>query len=95
MLGDMFELGADELPLHREIGEYVSDKNIDILITIGNLSKEMASAAENANGVTKVVSFEANEPAIEYIKSIIEKNDTVLIKASNSMKFSEIVDALK
>ena len=55
----------------------------------------MASAAENANGVTKVVSFEANEPAIEYIKSIIEKNDTVLIKASNSMKFSEIVDALK
>lgn len=95
ILGDMFELGADELPLHREIGEYVSDKNIDILITIGNLSKEMASAAENANGVTKVVSFEANEPAIEYIKSIIEKNDTVLIKASNSMKFSEIVDALK
>lgn len=95
ILGDMFELGSDDLMLHREIGDYVSGKNIDILITVGNMSKETAFGAENSDGDTEVVSFDDNGSATEYIKSIIKENDTVLIKASNSMKFSEIVDALR
>ena len=38
ILGDMLELGEFEEDIHREVGKYLNGK-VDILITIGNLSK--------------------------------------------------------
>ncbi len=41
ILGDMFELGENEKELHREVGEYAAGKNIDVLICVGELSRNM------------------------------------------------------
>ena len=46
ILGDMGELGADELAMHREVGAYAAFKNTDVLVCIGALSKDMAEAAK-------------------------------------------------
>ena len=39
--------------------------------------------------------FDNNTDAIKFLKGIIKPGDHILMKASNSMKFKEIVDALR
>ena len=46
LLGDMGELGADEVEMHREVGEYAVSKDIDVLLCVGDLSAHMANAAK-------------------------------------------------
>ena len=48
ILGDMFELGENEINLHHEIGAYAVEIGIDVLVCIGSLSKHMAAGAEKA-----------------------------------------------
>ena len=40
ILGNMYELGEDEKNLHYDVGQYIGTKNIDVLITIGDLARE-------------------------------------------------------
>ena len=93
VLGDMLELGEFSEALHKKIGEEVSKNNIDILITVGKLGKLINDTADNSN--LKKYHFDNNEEAIKKIKSIMENKDIVLVKASNAMKFIEIVEAIK
>ena len=88
VLGDMFELGEFAEPLHEAVGKEIKD--IDILITVGELSKLISKTAHTK----EKYEFQTNEEAIEKIKSIIEKDDAILLKASNSMKFEDIVEAI-
>ena len=39
--------------------------------------------------------YDTKEEAIEMLKSIIKKDDYILVKASNNMKFDEIVKSLE
>ena len=61
------------------------------MITVGNLAKYIN---ENAN-ISNKFHFNSNEEAINRIKNIIQPQDAILLKASNSMKFGEIVESLK
>ena len=90
VLGDMLELGSYSEKLHKDVGHLV-DKNIDILITVGKEAKNI-SKCSTAN---EIYEFDNNNQAIEKIKSIITKDDVILLKASNGMKFNEIADSLK
>ena len=94
ILGDMLELGKFSKELHEQVGKYVIDNDIDILITVGNEAKYIGSVAKKELN-DKVFSFNNNKDAINKIKEIIKPNDTIFIKASNGMKFSEIVNELK
>ncbi len=90
LLGDMKELGTDELKLHKEVGAYAKEKGIDLLIAVGELSKATAEGfGENA------VYFDTVEDCIARITDLLKEGDAVLIKASHSMHFEKIVDALK
>ncbi len=93
VLGDMLELGDYSKELHEKVGIEVSKNNIDILITVGKEAKNIAKIAKE-NGTKQIYMCENNKDAIEQIKKIVEKEDTILIKASNSMHFKEIVEAL-
>ena len=93
ILGDMLELGDYAKELHEKVGIEVAKNNIDILITVGKEAKNIANKAQQ-NGVKQVYICENNKEAIEKIRKIIKKEDTILVKASNSMHFKEIVDSL-
>ena len=93
VLGDMLELGEFSKELHEKVGKVVADNNIDILITVGNESKNIANIAKE-NGIEHIYEFDNNKDAIDKLKKILAVDDTVLIKASNSMNFKEIVDSL-
>lgn len=96
VLGDMFELGEYAKDLHQKVGCEVAKNNIDILICAGENAKYIASKAEE-EGMNKenIYYFEDKNEIIKLLQKMITKDDVVLFKASNGMKFFEIVDKLK
>ena len=89
VLGDMLELGEYSKQLHEKVGLEV-DENIDLLITIG---KEAKYIAEKSNAKQKL-EYDNLQDAIDKIKEIENKNDAILLKASNGMKLFEIASAI-
>ena len=93
VLGDMLELGEFSNTLHEKVGEEVIKNNVDVLITVGKEARNIANVAKNKK--IEIYEFESNQDAISKLKKIIKKEDTILVKASNSMNFKEIVNAFK
>ena len=88
VLGDMGELGEEEIQYHRDLGEYIYKKNSQIkLITIGNLSENISNSCNGKH-------FSTIEEAVSYIKNNVSKSTKIFLKASRSMKFERIIDLL-
>ena len=91
VLGDMLELGEISKSAHLEVGE-TSGENADILFTCGNLAKFINKGAESKGIVSKHLES-LDELCAELVKTL-KKGDTVLFKASQSMKFENLVAAV-
>lgn len=92
VLGDMLELGEFSKKLHEKVGEEIVKNKIDILITVGVEAKNIAQIAKE--GSIHTIKCNTNDEAIKEIKKIKKQDDCILIKASNSMHFDEIVNAI-
>lgn len=90
VLGDMLELGEYSKELHEKVGVEVHKNNIDVLITVGNYSKYIFDMA-NSLGIENSYHFINNSEAIIFLKQFLKSKDVVLLKASHSMKFNEIL----
>ncbi len=85
ILGDMFELGEEELTMHADVGAYAARAGVDRLICIGQLSQAMGQ------GYGSAFYFPDKESFFKAFSPADFAEDTVLIKASHSMGFQEIV----
>lgn len=94
LLGDMLELGAEEEKLHYEVGRSGAQKAIDIMICIGRLSKNTAQGVRDTSN-KDVYYFEDKASFMKEASSILEANDTILIKASNGSGFKELLEFLQ
>lgn len=94
VLGNMLELGEYTKELHEKVGEEVIKNKLDILITIGEYAEEIANKAKEL-GMKEIFKFKDIENATEYIKFNMRSGDLILLKASNSMNFSKILDEIK
>lgn len=92
VLGDMLELGDFSKKLHEGVGNAVVENKVDILIAIGQEAKSIAQIAIENN--VETYEYTDNNSAISKLKEILEPEDAVLVKASNSMNFKEIVSAI-
>lgn len=94
VLGDMGELGEDEIRYHKELGAYINlHKNLKpevVVISIGNLSKYITDEIKNCNSKH----FDTIEAAVDYIKEQIPQDSKIFLKASRSMKFERIIEGL-
>ena len=95
ILGDMGELGDDEIRYHKELGIYInSHKNLtdDIMVlSIGNLSKYITDEVKKCYSKH----FETIEDAVDFIKNNVIKQRKIFLKASRSMKFERVIEELK
>lgn len=88
ILGDMKELGTQETELHRQTGEYAKQLGVDLVLAAGPLAKELALGAQGEW-------FDGVEQLKSALPALINEGDTVLVKASHSMHFEQIVEFLK
>lgn len=96
VLGDMLELGDFAKELHEKVGEEVVKNNIDILVTVGENAKNIATKAIELNmQKNNIYQFNTNAEAIKCLKTILKPLDALLLKASNGMKFIQILEELK
>ena len=100
ILGDMFELGDQENDMHAQVGEYAVTHGVDVLICIGELSKNMYARAleiteENKQGNQEIYHFQTKEEAMEQLPNILQSQDAILIKASHGMQLEKIVEHLQ
>lgn len=93
ILGDMGELGETAERLHFETGVHAAEKGIELIVACGALSRSTAEGAERAGG--KAVYFAEKEALLAALPGLIEAGDAVLVKASHSRKFEDVVEALK
>lgn len=95
VIGDIMNLGNISEDVHKEIGSYVKELNINKLITVGSRSKDVAiSAREAGMAEDKVFSFDNVDSAGRFLQSRLEKNDIVLINGSAAIEMEKIVKEL-
>lgn len=93
VLGDMFELGDYSKELHSKVGEEVVKNQIDILICAGENAKYIVEEAKKKGMKNDCIFYFENAEEIEkFIPKIWENGDAILFKASNGMKFFNIVE---
>lgn len=94
LLGDILEMGDYAEKAHYELGRFIAESGIDVLVTAGSNMKHLAQGAQDG-GMSDVKAFDKTLGVCEYIKDKLKKGDAVLVKASHGMNFSEVYRAIK
>jgi UDP-N-acetylmuramoyl-tripeptide--D-alanyl-D-alanine ligase len=92
VIGDMRELGPYSEEAHRNVGKKVSETGINVLITVGELAKDIARGAEEA-GMSKdfIFSFSKPEEAGLFLQDRMETGDLIFVKGSQGIRCEKIV----
>ncbi len=93
VLGDMLELGKASPDAHREIGRTAARLGVDLLITVGTLSKFIGDGARYAGmSSDRTVEAGSNAEAAALLRERSQNGDAILIKGSRAMKMEEILE---
>ena len=95
ILGDMGELGTDEVALHEGVGVHAGHCKIDACICVGPLAAHIAKKASETNPDLTVIQENDLESLLKNLNTYVKKGDTILVKASHFMKFENVVKALQ
>lgn len=99
VLGDMLELGIESPALHRSVGEYLADKKIDLLLTVGMKAAQIAVGARQKgmckNAILQNYEVENLRETANQLKSVLQEGDVLLIKASRCVGAEKILEYLK
>ena len=92
VLGDMAELGKESASLHLETGRAAGAAGLDLLVTVGNVSRNIGFGAIEAGMESgRTVHFMDKEEAAGFLIKNLKAGDTVLVKGSRRMKMEEII----
>ncbi|MFB7302492.1 UDP-N-acetylmuramoyl-tripeptide--D-alanyl-D-alanine ligase [Heyndrickxia sporothermodurans] len=94
VLGDMLELGENEIQFHKEVGSILNPEKIHYVFTYGELGKYIAESASEQFPPTRVFHFSDKQELIQSLKSIIKGDEWILVKGSRGMKLEEVVKSL-
>ena len=92
VLGDMLELGKHSKKLHKAISKNINNTSINSVNVVGKYIKE---TYKNLNKNKKGLILKKNSEIINLIKSNINNNDYLMIKASNSTGLNKLANNLK
>lgn len=90
VLGDMLDLGIDEISFHQKISVLIDKLKLDRLYTFGNLSQHF-------HDFNQVIGqhFETKEALLQAIKPWLNQNSTILFKAAHALAFDQLISQLK
>lgn len=93
VMGDMLELGPVEGALHREAGKRAAAAGVQVLLTVGTLSRQCAESARRA-GVPEVHQYPDSTQCAAAIAGFLREGDLIVVKGSRGMSMEKVVDAL-
>jgi UDP-N-acetylmuramyl pentapeptide synthase len=93
VLGDMLELGPDEVRFHEEVGARARTAGVDVLVTVGPRAEHIGTAFAGRDGGW----FSAADAraAATMVPGLLEPGDTVLVKASRGVGLEVVAQALE
>lgn len=95
ILGDMLDLGALSDDAHRELGRDIPGFGVDLLLTLGPLTKSVGkSALEAGMPAPNVRSFDSIERLSEFLDGELESGDVVLFKGSQALELDRVASGL-
>lgn len=95
VLGDMGELGENEEKLHEEVGEFAGGLQLDVLYTVGTLTRGLSQKAREVNPRLVTRHFDTLEELLPVLMEATAPGDTVLVKASHFMRFEKIIEEFR
>ncbi len=95
VLGDILELGDVSWQCHYDTGTEIAEKNLQIIVTVGQEMKALAKAVIDSGAGIAVCSFDANKEAIQWLLENVSEGDAILVKGSRGMHEEEVVKALR
>jgi UDP-N-acetylmuramoyl-tripeptide--D-alanyl-D-alanine ligase len=94
--GEMLELGEQGAELHRKCGGEIAAMNIDRLIGIRGLARELVAGAVEAGMSPEHAHYcETPDAAAEVLLSLKAPGDLVLIKASRGVRAERVIERLR
>ncbi|PIG92648.1 UDP-N-acetylmuramoyl-tripeptide--D-alanyl-D-alanine ligase [Gloeocapsopsis sp. IPPAS B-1203] len=90
VLGAMKELGERSRQLHQEVGNLVSQLNIDLLIVL--VDGEDAEAIATSAVEIPTECFSNHENIVKRLREVVKEGDRILVKAAHSVGLDRIVN---
>lgn len=101
VLADMKELGEQAVQMHTALLTSLNPEVLDTLICYGDLIEELAQLASQIFPIGKVYFFKKNNQEDQFaamqakLADVLQPQDQVLLKGSNSMNLAQLVEALE
>jgi len=86
-MADMLELGESAEKEHKNIGEEISKRGFEYLLTYGELTK---FTHDSANIKVKI-HYDQKNILAEYAAELAAEGDIILVKGSRGMKMEDVV----
>ena len=93
IIGDMFELGKHTDAHHRVLGEYISEKKPNLVLTLGNYTN-ITSDICKSNGIESY-HFDSHDKIINSLNTYLTSGDVIYIKGSRGMKMDKILRGIE
>ena len=94
LLGDILELGSYSKEIHEKIGNYILNKNIDVVILVGNEVKYIENILKN-NNFNNVKRFDKESDTYNFLDDFLSEGDILLIKGSHGINLINVVNYLR
>ncbi len=94
VLGDMTDLGPDEVRYHKEIGAMLTAPEIYKVFAYGTLARHIASEAGKGQPPGRVKWFQEKAELIDAVAAEADNKDAILVKGSKMLGLDELVEVL-
>jgi len=93
VLGDMFELGKEQINLHKKLASYIYKNKITELYTIGKKMKYLSGSIDGSKIVKK--HFRTRESLKSFLGNMEHSESAILVKGSRGMNMEEFIIVLE
>ncbi len=95
VLGEMLELGQSTEPLHREVGKYLAEQGIDVLLGVRGAARFMVEEAVRA-GLSDSAAYFFEDPATagDFLRGMLRRGDAVLFKGSRGVRVEQALERI-
>jgi UDP-N-acetylmuramoyl-tripeptide--D-alanyl-D-alanine ligase len=95
VLGEMLELGRLAESLHRDLGSYVANAGVDVLVGVRGVSRFMVEEAKRSGMTHAAFFFENPAEAGQFLREFVRPGDAILFKGSRATHVEEALATME